>query len=197
MTYPDTLSLSVTIAGNEVKTYIDGGEIRYKDVLSALSDTWTLTLVDPAVVPDDWDEIIVFNGAERLMAGYVITVEKLRMDKNYSKSIHYRLSCGGYASYLERVRVKEEYEDKTDAYIINDILTTYAADYDSTTYVTALKTYTNKRFNRKTAGFPDRPGDDRRHGLLCRNHGIDRQVECLLSCKGDLPDDHILVNREN
>jgi len=84
------------------------------------------------------------------MAGYVITVEKLRMDKNYSKSIHYRLSCGGYASYLERVRVKEEYEDKTDAYNINDILTTYAADYDGTTYVTALKTYANKRFNRKT-----------------------------------------------
>lgn len=150
MTYPDKVSLSVTIDGNNVEDYILDGVVTYSDVLTARANTWSFTLEDPANVPNDWDEVIVLDGATKLLAGYVITVEKQRRIKDTSTNIHYRCYCGSYGARMARHYAKEEYEDKTDAYIIDDLLTTYASDINGTTYVTALKTYEKIRFNRKS-----------------------------------------------
>lgn len=148
MTYPEVVDLSVTIDGNEVKTEILDGRIVYRDLLGALADSWNFTLIDPAVTPNDWDEVIVYDGATKLLGGYIVEIVKRRIDRNNSKSIMYRIHCGSYAARLERTRIKEEFANKTDAYIIDDVLTEHASWLDGTTHVNEVKTYVNKRFNR-------------------------------------------------
>ena len=106
--------------------------------------------IDPVHVPVEWEEIIILDGATKLHGGYVLDVLKYRMDRNNSKVIIYKITCGSYAALLERRRAKIEYENKTDAYIIDDLLTTYASEIEGATYVDIIKTYVNKRFNRTT-----------------------------------------------
>ena len=150
MTFPDTLTLSVTIDGDNVEGYILDGLITANDLLGAMADSWRMSLIDPVHVPVEWEEIIILDGATKLHGGYVLDVLKYRMDRNNSKVIIYKITCGSYAALLERRRAKIEYENKTDAYIIDDLLTTYASEIEGATYVDIIKTYVNKRFNRTT-----------------------------------------------
>ena len=153
MTYPDVLSIAVTIDGTNVEDEIYDGEISYSDILTARANSWSFTLIDPDTAPNDWDEVIIYDGATKILAGYIIEITQSRMDGNSSKSILYTCHCGSYAARMSRHIIKEEYDDKTDAYIINDILTNYANDINGTTYVNELKTYNKKRFNRKSIHF--------------------------------------------
>lgn len=151
MTYPEPKTLTVTIAGNEVQSYLPDGYLRIESRLGQRVDTCKFFLLDPAVEPNDWDEVIVSSGSDKYFAGYVVMVEK-RRDPDTSLMTQYRVICSDYSVLFEKIRIKQQYEDKTDAYIINDIVSgePELATFDPVTFVNEINTFDKVRFNRKT-----------------------------------------------
>jgi hypothetical protein len=122
-------------------------------IISALTnqiDTAELALENAGVVsPSDWDEIAIYDGAltaeTRIFGGYVTDLEE---SEGEGAGRDFNTGCGDYGSYLDHVFIKAEYEDKSDAYIIDDLFGTYAQQYDAETHVETVKTHDKIRFNR-------------------------------------------------
>lgn len=151
MTYPSVVTLAVTIDGTNVEDEIFGGGVRIISKLGQMTDTCKFVLDNPDTAPVDWNEIIVTNSGTKIFAGYVVTHESFR-DPDKAWSLMYEVDCSDYSVLFEKVIVKEEYEDQTDAFIINDIVTSESqlSGFDGSTNVAAIKTHERKRYNRKT-----------------------------------------------
>lgn len=149
MTFPQPVVATVTIGGTDVTGYIRPGTLSADDKLSNQINTIKMYLEKPPIVPTAWQEIIFLDGATKIFGGYVITPND---NDGADLSLDYNLSGSDYTVRLEKIKVKEEYENKTDAYIIDDLITKYLVGegFDGSTYVTALKTHPRIRFNRVT-----------------------------------------------
>lgn len=147
MTFPDRLDLTITIGGNDVTVYLVPGTFEVNSVLTHQVDTAQFELREAsAVEPDDWDEVIIADGSDRIFAGYVMN-KKARVA---GVGINYTIEASDYSVLLDKVYVRAEYEDDTDAEIISDLFTEYLSEINTSTYVTALTTHDRIRFNRKS-----------------------------------------------
>lgn len=95
-----------------------------------------------------FDELILSNTGEtiRYFAGYLTKIK--RDVVGVTKVFH--CEWQDYTILTDRVIVNEVYEDKTDAYIINDLCTKYLPEIDGSTYVSTGKTNDRIIFNRVT-----------------------------------------------
>lgn len=144
------MQVKVKIDGVDLSGYMVEGALKIESVITNRIDTCSLVVddVSGSVDINEEDEIIVSNTGEtiRHFAGYI---KGLKIDV---VGIMKRFACQAqdYTILLDRVIVNEMYEDKTDAYIIDDLCTSYLNEVDGSTYVAAAKTYDRITFNRTT-----------------------------------------------
>lgn len=159
MTFPSRLSLTVTLDGVDVSNYVDPRNFAINNALTRQVDTCTLTLEDArAVDPQAWQELVVLDGATRIFGGYVTDIDReegAATDEASPPSVmglDCSLTASDYSIRLDKVIVKAEYVNMTDAAILADLFADYlpGEGFDAATYVTAIKTHARKRFNRKT-----------------------------------------------
>lgn len=151
MTYPDTVSLTVWIGttDNTVEDKIVDGYIKIASKLGQRVDTCTFTIEAPVTAPADWDEVVVLDGSTRLFAGYITSIDKYR-DRQKSFNLMYKITASDYSVLFEKVIVKAQYENKTDQYIIQDIIagSTQLTGFTYGEFVAAVETWDRVRFNR-------------------------------------------------
>jgi len=149
MTYPDNLSLTVNIDSVDRVEYIKPRTLSIESLLTRRVDTCAFVMERAdAVKPGGWDEIVVLDGSDKVFAGYVLKVNQM---DGMSLLHDYEIKCSDYTVFLEKVLIKEEYEDTSDQDIIDDLFTDYMpVDWDGTTYVEKIKTHSKIRFNRMT-----------------------------------------------
>lgn len=155
---PETEALQVTIGGINYTPYmtIDGEGFSFENALTNRMDTATITLA--ATTPDErmevlkvipWQEVIVSrvtDGAVRF-AGYIVS-RRLLPFLGAQQALYSVLTCQDYSCLLQRTHVNVTFSDKTDAVIINSLITTYAPTFNGTTYVSTGKTLETITFNR-------------------------------------------------
>lgn len=151
MSYPNKLSLTMTVDGNSVVDEVKDGYVRIMSKLGQRVDTCKFTLEDPAVAPNDWDEVVISSGGTKYFGGYITDYDEFR-DKEKSLKLQYKISASDYSVLFEKVIVKAEYLDKTDQYIIQDIVSdnSQLSAFNTTDNVAAIETWDRVRFNRKT-----------------------------------------------
>lgn len=147
MTFPDRLDITLLIDGVDFTEYVRPGSLVIDNALTRQVDTLRVYLENPPTTPRDWQEIIVYDGATKIFGGYVISFQD---HDGADLGLDHNLSASDYSIRFEHVRIKEQYLNQTDGYIINDIFTKYLADegFDVSTYVVSLKTHDRIRFNR-------------------------------------------------
>jgi len=149
MTY-DRMNLTVTIDGVDRTSYVVPGSMETRSVLTRQIDTADFVMEKAgAVEPVEWDEVVITDGATKVFGGYVLTKKQVG---GPDIGVDFDVACGDYASRLDHVIVKEEYEDQTDAYIIGDLVSKYLSGegFDGVTDVSEVKTHTKVRLNRMT-----------------------------------------------
>jgi hypothetical protein len=151
MTYPDRINGSVIIGGVDVTDYIEPLQhVRIENVLSRKVDTCKVVLERASALDiNSWDEIVVLDGATRIFGGFVTDINDGEgSDLDADRSI----TGSDYSIRLEKAIVKEEFVDMSDAEILDALFTEYlpGEGYDAVDFVTAVKTHTRLRFNRKT-----------------------------------------------
>lgn len=144
------MQVKVKIDAVDLSSYMVEDSLHIESVITRRIDTCSLSVDDisGSVDIDEEDEIIISNTGEtiRYFAGYI---KELKIDVI---GIMKRFVCKAqdYTVLLDRAIANKIYEDKTDAYIINDLCTSYLNEVDGSTYVTAVKTYDRIVFNRVT-----------------------------------------------
>ena len=142
MAYPDRLSITVTIGGVDVTAYIDPGSFSIQSVLTHQVDTCSMKLLDAdALTVNDWDELIVLDGATKIFGGYVLMPDET---PDAGVGLDKQISASDYSVRFEKVMVKKVYTNMTDYAIISDLFTTYnlaVEGFDFTTYVESLVTH--------------------------------------------------------
>jgi hypothetical protein len=155
---PETEALQIYINGLDYTPYttIDAEGLVVENALTSRMDTATVTLA--ATSPDErlaldaivpWQEIIisrVLDGIVRF-AGYIVGRRLLPFGGPQDAAYHV-LTCQDYSSLLQRTHVNAKYTSKTDAYIVGNLIATYAPDFNGITYVTSSKTIDTITFNR-------------------------------------------------
>jgi hypothetical protein len=155
---PTAEALQVTIGGKDYTGYLtmDAGGLIIENALTSRMDTATVTFV--ATTPDErlaisaitpWQEIIIKRVSDDVVrfAGYVVNRTKQPF-LGGQQSAYHTWACQDYSALLQRVHVNTTYSSKTDAFIINALMTTYASDFDGATNVASSKTITSITFNR-------------------------------------------------
>jgi hypothetical protein len=152
--YPnDLVFLSLTINAVEMKDYLNLAitKATIASVLTKQYDTCTFTLynVPSSVTIQNWQEVIIKDSDSRIFAGVITLVQPSESELTYD--VNYSITCVDYSKLLETKLVQAvKYTSKTDAYILNDIFTTYLPEVNATTYVSSLATLTSVPISRKT-----------------------------------------------
>jgi len=151
--YPnDLMNLSIKINGVEFKDYLDMQEDQPK-IVSVVKQYPTFSCklfnVPSSLTISNWLQIIVYDNANKVFAGQITYNKGTESDD--CANIDWIISATGYAKLLETKLVSaRKYDNQTDAYILNDIITEKLPEIDATTYVTALKTFDEIPFGRKS-----------------------------------------------
>ena len=89
MTYPSQIDLGVTVEGTNVENSILNGYVKLVSNLGQRVDTCKFIMDNPTTtdIPNDWDEVIVYDGATKLFGGYALTNESDR-DQGSFRLIH-------------------------------------------------------------------------------------------------------------
>ena len=150
----ESIDFKVKLNAGDITDHIDLGASPLPVITSALNeqlDTLTIKVKDgDALGIHDWQDIQVLDGTEPVFGGYVLTPDRVPgadLTKN-----DYPIGASDYGAYFEKVFIQEEFIDKTDAEIIAFIFANYAdlADFDGTTYVTAIQSIPRVVFNRRS-----------------------------------------------
>ena len=151
--YPnDLVYLSLKINGVEMKGYLDLEleTIKYQSVLTKQFDICTFKLfnVPNTVSLVNWQTVVIMDISSKIFAGVITQIQPEESAVIYD--INYYVTCVDYSKLLETVVVQAtKYANKTDAYIINDLFTTYLPEIDASTYVSELDTLTSVTLGRK------------------------------------------------
>ena len=145
MTFPSRLNLQVTLNGVDITSEINS-QIRVSNTLTKQSDSCKFSIKDTSSLTlTKWDEVVVLDGSTKLFAGYYLEDR----GKTFGIKDDLSLEFSDYAVLLEKIKIKAEYENMTDAAIIADLVSTYLpAGWDGTTHVEEIKTLERIRFNR-------------------------------------------------
>lgn len=128
-----------------MQTKILLGEMKISDVLTSQVNTCGFKLYNPTFAPSEWDEVVVSDGADKLFAGYLQNVTRAQRGLT---GLVYQCEASDYSVLLAKKYIKEEYVNCSDAYILNDLFTTYLPEINATTYVETVRTFDRIRFNR-------------------------------------------------
>lgn len=147
----------------EVTDYIDPANksVKWSNVLHEALDTTGFSLEGwTGTEPEEWDEVVVYDGATRIFGGFASQIIKT---EGADASVDYYIGASDYLSYLEHVVVKEEFEDSSDGRIIDMLIQEYVPWIyarrssfvpdpwkDIEPPVEIIKTYPRIRFNRMT-----------------------------------------------
>lgn len=150
--------LEVLIDGVNYTRYLTMASegITIENALTNRMDTATVTLV--ASTPDEavavkaatnWKEIKIRRKSDGVarFAGYIVGRRFLPFH-GAQWAFYSVLTCQDYSALLQRTHVNVGYSSKTDAYIIDNLLTAYAPAFNGTTYVSTGKTLDTITFNR-------------------------------------------------
>lgn len=143
------MAFVITIDGVDKTSSVVFNSVRKRDNLNQQVDNLEFKILkygSLTYVPTIGDEVVVTSGATKVFGGVIM---KISETTQASKILEYRVTCNDYSQYLKRKLVTERYEDKTVAFIIDDILTTYAADFTDTNVIGGL-TLNSMSFNRLT-----------------------------------------------
>ena len=124
-------------------------------VVSALTgqiDTADFSIEDAdTVAPADWDEVVIYDGdldtGVRIFGGFILD---LLETEGANAGRDFQIGCSDYTAWLDKVIIKEYYEDVDDDEIIVDLFDTYAPEYDVSTYVDFIRYQDKIRFNRRS-----------------------------------------------
>jgi len=146
MTYPNDALIKLTIGGQDMTSHLFNPSFSVVNVLTRQVDSLDFLLINMSGINVvEWQEVILTDGPTKLFGGFVIKPKRSGIVTNDRVAV----SCGDYAAYTDHIIVKVAYANKTDAYILNDLFSTYFPEINSTTFVTAYVTHSNKQFNRK------------------------------------------------
>ena len=152
--YPnDLVWLGFTIDGVDMSDYLDLEKAppQIESVLTKQYDRCTIQLfnVPNTLAITNYQDVIIYDSDSKIFAGVIISVAPKESSLTYD--LDYVITCVDYSKLLETKIVRAvKYTAKTDAYILNDIFTTYLPEIDATTYVSALATLANVPINRKS-----------------------------------------------
>lgn len=139
---------SITIAGVDRTTDVISQSVVVEDVVNDKVNSCSFTLIDRSGsgIPATDDEVIItLADATKLFAGYIISTQ---MSKQAQGVVSVKIDCADYTYLLDRNLAHISYADKTDAYIINDLLATYCPGFGITqTNVIAGVTISSIKFN--------------------------------------------------
>lgn len=142
------MQIKTKVEGIDLSASMIEKSLRIENVITRRIDTCSLIIEDTteSITVSEQDELIISNTGEtvRYFAGFI---SKIGIDM-MGRMKRYVCRAQDYTVLLDRVIVNEVYEDKTDAFILNDICTSYLAEVDGSTYVAAVKTYDRIVFNR-------------------------------------------------
>ena len=151
MTNPEQIDIVIKLNSVDVTAYCDLNQAQ-PEIYSALDaelDTLVLTLQDAdALNPQEWQEITVADGGVLIFGGYVLDVDKHKGSSPAGND--YTLGCSDYGILLEKIFVRQEFENKTDQEIISAIFNgaPELSGFDGSTYVEEIATLPRVRFNR-------------------------------------------------
>jgi hypothetical protein len=148
MTYPTRIDLTVTINGTEIQEWIDLEKgITFSDVLTHQVNTGSFMMdYDGPPTPVEWQELIIYDGSEKIFGGILLDVE----DDEEDGIRFWRIDFSDYTVCLDKKIVKEQYEEKTDAEILKALFEKYLPTFDAATYVSSLRTHDRVQYNRIT-----------------------------------------------
>lgn len=137
------MALVVTIAGVNRTSVIETDTIRINQVADSFTFTATLSLFDEDGDIDitagshlDADEITMVDGGTNYFGGYIVNQD---IEAAEEDSRHLHLQCQGFGIRLNETLIAiEDYSNKADDWIINDLFDTYLAAFDSVTHVAQI-----------------------------------------------------------
>lgn len=133
------MALTVTINSVDRTSLVVFNSVRKVDNLNQQVDNLRFTIRkygSMTYVPTLGHEVVVQNGATKLFGGVIV---KITEGVEASKILEYEVECNDYSQYLKRKLVTERYENQTVAFIIDDILDNYAADFTDVNVVGDLE----------------------------------------------------------
>lgn len=143
------MAVTVTINSVDRSSLVVFPSIRKQDTLNQQVDTLSFSIKkygSMTYVPTLGHEVVVTNGATTIFGGVII---RIRETVEAGKVLGYQIDCSDYSQYLKRKLVTERYENKTVAFIVNDIVASYASDFTVVNVATG-PTITSISFNRLT-----------------------------------------------
>ncbi len=136
----------ITIGGVEVTDSVGRNSLAITNVLRRQMDTCEFRLLNTAVT--EWSEVVVYgeDAATKEFGGYLVEIEEEQPHE--VKTVMCR--CQDYSVLLATKLVTQDYESKTDKYIIQNLVNTYlpGEGINVTTYVAQSRTITRIVFER-------------------------------------------------
>lgn len=150
MTVPARISVRVTVAGVDISALVQPGSLTVDNVLTQRVDTCSFKLEsDLPLALDTWQEVHVLGDNFSFFGGHITSIEE---EAGANLGIAYAIKASDFSLRLDKVLVKEEFEEKTDAEMILALFAKYVPGegYNVSDAVTSIKQYSRKRFNRVT-----------------------------------------------
>lgn len=113
--------MTITINGIDQTDKVILNTFRIDQVLTQEVDSAKFSLLNPEVVPDVMEEVVITNGSNTIFAGIILNINI----KSKSKQAIYEITCKDYTEELDGKYVVEDYSNETVENIINDILSKY------------------------------------------------------------------------
>lgn len=108
----------------DLTDYVIPESLGISNVLGDAVDTVYLTIESWAgQEPQEWDEIVIFDGSIRIFGGYVTSINR---SEGEGATVKHNLGCSDYAIYLDHVVHKQDWEDQSDKDIIVDLIQAFA-----------------------------------------------------------------------
>jgi len=142
------MAYNITIAGVDRTKDVINQSIIVEDTLNDIANTCKLKLIDTQSLgaPQTDDEIVItLDDATKIFSGYILAVT---LSKASTGVVEYTINCVDYTYILDRYLAHKSYTNKTDAYLISDLITTYCVGLGiTTTNVVAGPTLSSIKFN--------------------------------------------------
>jgi hypothetical protein len=149
MTFPDRITASLFIGGVDYTEYVRPGSLKINNVLTQQIDTLDAILDAPPSAPSDWQEVVAYDGSEKIFGGYLL---KPADKDGRDLGLEYTIAASDYSIRFATIRVKIEYQNMTDKAIIADLFSQFlpGEGFDVSTFVSVTRTHDKMRFNRCT-----------------------------------------------
>jgi len=87
----------------------------------------------------EWTQVLIYVNATLIFGGYIVRYSGSDLGAGDGKIAAWNVECKDWSILLDKVTVTEQYTDRSDAYIINDLFSTYLSgdSFDASSNVTS------------------------------------------------------------